>query len=110
MLSCARKDYMARGRSNEDTATLQMALIGYQIEKQRIESRIQEIQSLLKGKRVVIGSGAAGEPARRKRQLSPAARERIAAAQRRRWAQYRKKAAQAGRASKSSAPKAAAAS
>ena len=36
---------MARGNTTEDLSTLQMALVGYQIEKQRIEDKIQEIQA-----------------------------------------------------------------
>jgi hypothetical protein len=86
-----------------------MALVGYQIEKQRIEARIQEIQSRLKGRRVSFGEAAA-EPAPRKRALSEAARASIAAAQKRRWAEHRKRAAQAAKASKTPAAKAGAAS
>jgi hypothetical protein len=85
---------MAKGSSTEDLSTLQMALVGYQLEKQRIEVRIQEIQAKLKGKPVVLPNGAA-KPEGVKRVLSPAARKRIAAAQKKRWAEHRKKAAQA---------------
>ena len=87
---------MARGRSTEDVGMLQMALLGFQIEKQRVEAKIQELQAKLKGKRVVGAASADGTP--RKRELSPAARKRIAMAQKRRWAEHRKKAAQAAKA------------
>src|SRR4051794_39439306 len=90
---------MARGRSTEDVSTLQMALVGYQIEKQRIESKIQDIQSQLKGRHATLPSMSGGEtktPVRR--ELSPAARKRIAMAQKRRWAEHRKRAAQAAKA------------
>ena len=50
---------MARGNTTEDLSTLQMALVGYQIEKQRIEEKIQEIQARLKGKVVPAGAGRA---------------------------------------------------
>lgn len=86
---------MARGNSTEDLNTLQMALVGYQIEKQRIEQKIQEIQARLKGKAVVAAPAAEAKPAGSKRILSPAARKRIAAAQKKRWAEHRKRAAQA---------------
>jgi len=43
---------MARGNL-EDLATLEMALVGYQVEKDKIESKIREIQSQLKGKPAV---------------------------------------------------------
>ena len=36
---------MARGNTTEDLSTLQMALVGYEIEKQRIEEKIREIQA-----------------------------------------------------------------
>jgi hypothetical protein len=101
---------MARGRSTEDISTLQMALVGYQIEKQRIESKMQEIQSHLKGKRVAFaGSGAETAAAPRKRVLSEAARSRIAAAQKKRWAEHRKRAAAAARGAKAPVAKAGAA-
>jgi hypothetical protein len=89
---------MARGRSVEDVSMLQMALVGYQIEKQRIESKIEELRGKLKGRGTAI-SPASGEPAApRRRELSEAARKRIAMAQKRRWAEHRKRAAQAAKA------------
>ena len=87
---------MARGRNSQDLVTLQMALVGYQLEKQKIENKIREIQGQLKGKKVVLSSGTKADSGV-KRVLSPAARRRIAAAQRKRWAEHRKKAAQAGK-------------
>ncbi len=76
---------MPRGKSTyDDLTTLQMALVGYQLEKQKIDQKIQEIQARLKGKRIVspsAGVEAAPAPARAKRVLSPAARRRIALAQ-----------------------------
>ena len=85
---------MARGRSTADVTTLQMALVGYQYEKQKIEDRIREIEAQLKGKHVPAQS-ATGEKkaAGVKRVLSPAARKRIAAAQKKRWAEHRKRVA-----------------
>ena len=93
---------MPRGRSSEDASMLEMALIGYQSEKQRIEAKIQQIQSQLGGRRASAPSsgGAQTKPSVR-RQLSPAARKRIAAAQKRRWAEHRKRAAQAAKTAKS---------
>lgn len=89
---------MARGRNTQDSTTLQMALVGYELEKQRIEDKIRQIQAQLKGKRVAlppqtVAKGAAG----RKRVLSAAARRRIAAAQKKRWAEHRKRVAQAAK-------------
>ena len=80
---------MPRGKPNPrpDNATLQMALVGYELEKERIAGKIREVQAQL-------GGGAAKtEAAPGKRVLSAAARKRIAAAQKKRWAEHRKKAA-----------------
>src|SRR5215468_2651847 len=86
---------MARGRNVEDLATLQMALVGFQIEKQKIEEKIRELQGQLKGKRIIMPSSAAEiKTPGAKRVLSPAARKRIADAQKRRWAEHRKRVAQ----------------
>jgi hypothetical protein len=85
---------MARLISTHDTATLQMALVGYEVERQKIDERIREIQSQLKGK--AIAAPATGDQAAPgKRVLSPAARRRIAMAQKKRWAEHRKRQAQA---------------
>jgi hypothetical protein len=74
-----------------------MALVGYQIEKQRIEEKIGEIQAMLKGKTVSSPASAEPKPAGVKRILSAAARRRISAAQKKRWAEARKRKAQAAK-------------
>lgn len=69
------------------------ALEGLLLQRQRIDQQIREVRSLLgkagKRKGRPAGSGGPHGPGR----LSPAARKRIAAAQKRRWAEYRKSAA-----------------
>jgi hypothetical protein len=67
-----------------------MALVGYQIEKQRIEDKIREIQTRLKGKAVPSPASTSAKPAGGKRVLSAAARKRISVAQKKRWAAHRK--------------------
>ena len=82
---------MPRGKaSGIDHATLEMALVGYELEKERITAKIEEIHSQLGSGKPASG-GAAKEAAGPKRVLSPAARRRIAAAQRKRWAEHRRK-------------------
>ena len=81
----------------EDLSTLQMALVGYQIEKQRIEGKIAEIQARLNGKGGSSAASATPKSSGVKRVLSPAARKRIAAAQKKRWAEHRKRAARAAK-------------
>ena len=89
---------MARGRSNEDLVTLQMALVGYQLERQKIEDKIRELQQRLRGaKGPATAAAGAKKSTRVKRVLSPAARGRIAAAQKKRWADHRKRQANAGK-------------
>ena len=84
---------MARG-DIENLATLEMALVGYQIEKERIESKVRDIQSQLKGKPAVASAKKAPGI---KRALSAAARRRISAAQKKRWAEHHKRMAQAAK-------------
>lgn len=93
---------MARTRKPvDDNALLGAALEGLELQKQRIEDQIREVRS-----RLGLTSGQRGRPpaakttstpavskATGKRSLSDAARKRIAAAQKRRWAEYRKSAA-----------------
>jgi hypothetical protein len=69
-----------------------MALIGYEDRKRRLDQTIAEIRSQL-GHRGT-GDRRANVPqteqsTRRKRVLSPAARKRIAAAQKKRWAAFK---------------------
>ena len=87
---------MARMNATYDVTTLQMALVGYQHERQKIDDKIREIQAALKGKTVVLPSVAAETAAATKRVLSPAARRRIALAQKKRWAEHRRRKAQGG--------------
>jgi hypothetical protein len=84
---------MARG-DIEDRATFEMALVGYQIEKEKIEGKIREIQSQLTGKPAAAPSKKAPGV---KRALSAAARRRISAAQKKRWAEHHKRMARAAR-------------
>ena len=63
-----------------------MALVGYEAEKARIAAAIREIQALLGHRRTKTATDGVA-PA--KRVLSAAARRRIAAGQRKRWAAIR---------------------
>ncbi len=78
-------------KSLQDSSFLAAALEGLELQKKRIEEQIAQVKSMLGGR----GAGPA-RPARR-RLLSPEARKRIALAQKRRWAEYRKKQAGQGR-------------
>jgi hypothetical protein len=80
-------------RVSHDPGLLQAALYGYQMEKEKIEAKIRDLQAQLKGKKAPV---AASKPAKSgKRQMSESARARIAAAQKKRWAEFHKKKASA---------------
>jgi len=84
---------MARGTKTIGQMTLQMALAGYAIERNKIEDKTHEIRAELKGKSAPAAAGN-GEKAPVKRKMSAAARKRIAAAQKKRWAEFHKRAAE----------------
>jgi hypothetical protein len=75
-----------------DPAFLNAALEGLELQRKRIDGQIQQVKSLLGGKKPIAVPAAAAvksKPAA-KRELSEAARKRIAKAQKKRWAAYRK--------------------
>jgi hypothetical protein len=55
-------------------------------------SKLQQVRKLLQGSSGRLVTGVSGSKARSKRVLSPEARQRIAAAQKRRWAKQKKEA------------------
>ena len=75
---------------------LAMALVGYELEKNKIDERIREIRALLSGGTSAEKPSSDGNAPKR-RKLSVAARKRIAAAQKKRWAEHYKALAQAGK-------------
>lgn len=94
---------MPRTPSQVDQSALyEAALEGLELQKQRIEEQIRAVRSLLGGKKPRAAKVAAeeetaaspsakkaGRKPRRKRNLSPEARKRIAEAQKKRWAAFR---------------------
>ena len=78
---------------------LEAALQGLEAQRQKLDDQISQVRSLL-GRRAgrpsksaaaySAGTGAGAATGRRKRVLSPEARKRIAAAQKKRWAAFRK--------------------
>jgi hypothetical protein len=92
---------MAKTSAAPHAEILEAALQGLETQKQKIDEQIAQVRSLM-GRRVGRppkqsgGGGGAGKAAassgttRKKRVLSPEARKRIAAAQKKRWAAFRK--------------------
>lgn len=88
---------MPRGRSaTPDTTTLEAALVGLELKRSEIDALISKIKKQLGGRSSstsvssVLPAAKSQAGPRKKRVLSPEARKRIAAAQRRRWAEHRK--------------------
>jgi len=73
-----------------DSSILGAALIGYQNRRAEIDAKIAEIRRQIGGQtpQRSASAGPVGPP--RKRVMSAAARKRIAAAQRKRWAEFKK--------------------
>jgi hypothetical protein len=65
---------------------LEAALIGYQHQLELIEAKVADLRRQLGGKSPAAATKNAGSG--RKREMSAAARKRIAAAQKKRWAEY----------------------
>jgi hypothetical protein len=90
------RGYMAKTSAAPHREILEAALHGLEAQKQRLESQISQVRSML-GRRagrpsqssaITFGNAPASG---QKRILSPEARQRIAAAQKKRWAAYRKR-------------------
>ncbi len=85
---------MPRTKTLKDVSLLNAALEGLEAQKQKIEQQIQVVQSMLGRRRgrppAAVQAKPEKEP-RKRRRLSAAARKRIALAQKRRWAEYRKR-------------------
>lgn len=84
---------MPRSRKRiQNTTLLSAALEGLQLQKNRIEQQIREVQALLGRRSGPAAAEASPAKTRRKRRpLSQAARKRISIAQKKRWADFRKK-------------------
>jgi hypothetical protein len=90
---------MAKTFAAPSREILEAALHGLEAQRQKLDEQIGEVRGML-GRRAgrpaksagSASGGAANGPARgaRKRVLSPEARKRIAAAQKKRWAAFRK--------------------
>ncbi len=88
---------MPRGRRRAiDPKVLEAALVGLELRRERLDEQIAEVRRLIAGKGPRKAVAAPAAPARKRGRLSAAARERIAAAQRKRWAEWRKKGKTAG--------------
>jgi hypothetical protein len=89
-------------RPRKDTrndSLLQAALAGLEMQLERIEEQILQVGRMLRHPptKPAANGKATGNNSGGKRKLSAGARKRIAAAQKRRWDEYRKKLSAAGK-------------
>jgi hypothetical protein len=75
---------------NIDSSILEAALIGYQHQRDEIDVKMAEIRRQIGGQAPRASASAGPVEAPRKRILNAAARKRISAAQRKRWAEFKK--------------------
>jgi hypothetical protein len=75
--------------AHTDTSLLEAALVGYQVQHDKITAAIADIHRQLGG-RSAASSPKAKRQASKKHVISPEGRARIAAAQRKRWAAQKK--------------------
>jgi hypothetical protein len=64
-------------------------LTGSKLDKQRIDSKIAEVQAMLNGSSETTPSASEGTPAKHRRKRSAAVRKRMAGAQKVRWAKIK---------------------
>ena len=86
---------MAKSTAAPSREILEAALQGLESQRDRLEEQIAQVRSMIGGR---VGRpanpraerSAKGRTARKKRVLTPEARKRIAIAQKKRWAAFRK--------------------
>ena len=74
-----------------DIATLQAALVGYQVKHDELTAKMAEIRKRIHGGDEPFPLVKGSPSPRKKRTMSAAARKRIGAAQKKRWAEFHKK-------------------
>src|ERR1035441_3664161 len=100
---------MSKTTTIDHTSVLEMALVGYEMQRNRIEAAIAEIQAELGqggSRRSISTATASAEPkATGRKRFSVAARKRMAAAQKKRWQLLKAKKAPAKKTKPTVAPK-----
>ena len=86
---------MARSSAAPSKEILEAALQGLEAQREKLDEQIAQVRALMGGRsgrsaHAGAGQANASAPGRKKRVLTPEARKRIAAAQKKRWAAFRK--------------------
>ena len=93
-------------RRKFDHAILEAALVGYQVELQKIQEKITAIRKQLGGRvNIAAQAPAVSDGSERRGQMSAAARKRIAEAQKKRWRKFHATRKAATGTAKEAAPK-----
>jgi hypothetical protein len=88
---------MPRGRRRAiDPKVLEAALVGLELRRDRIDKQLAEVRRLIAGRGPRKAAKAPTAPVQKRPRFSAAALKRIAAAQKKRWAEWRKKRGKAG--------------
>lgn len=74
------------------TEILAAAILGFEEQKRHIDTKVAELRAMLDGGPAQTATASEAPIKKRRGRLSAAARARIAEAQRKRWAAYRKSA------------------
>jgi len=73
-----------------DRNTLEAALVGLEAQRDKLEQQIAQVRRAIGGGIKRVAKPVAPIAGRKKRTMSPEAKKRIAAAQKKRWANFRK--------------------
>src|ERR1017187_9034436 len=83
------REYMPKTTTIDHTSVLEMALVGYELKRNRIEAAIAEIQAELgqggSSRSTSTATASTDRKATGKKRFSVAARRRMASAQKKRW-------------------------
>ena len=74
-----------------DPKVLEAALVGLEVRRERIDQQLAEVRRLIAGRGPRKVAKAPAAPVRKRGGFSAAALKRIAAAQKKRWAEWRKR-------------------
>jgi hypothetical protein len=84
---------MAKTHAAPSSEILEAALLGLEAQRDKLDAQIAEVRSMLgrkPGRPARVAASVVLPSTNGKRELSPEARKRIAAAQKKRWAAFRK--------------------
>ena len=86
---------MAKSTAAPSREILEAALQGLEVQREKLDEQIAQVRAMMGGRasrtsQPGTNNSSSSNPVQRKRVLTPEARKRIAAAQKKRWAAFRK--------------------